>query len=151
MNLKKLLRPFRRGIKGLVFSPMFLAQIPVIGYLSRALTHPLFQYRFGLGGFLFGSNVLSPLALGLSLLLLPYVALCNYFEEEWFRKSWKLVAAWALLHLAMGLGMYTLPGLFVLFLVGCGYKLIYDRFGLDVAFVAHFGYNSLIVIMGAVL
>lgn len=151
MNLKKLLRPFRHGAKGLVFSPMFLAQIPAIGYLSRALTHPLFHYRFGLGVFLFGSNTLSPLALGFSLLLLPYIALCNYFEEKWLRKSWKLVAAWALLHLVMGFGAYTLPGLSVLFLAGCGYKLIYDRFGLDVAFVAHFGYNSLIAIMGAVL
>jgi len=70
--------------------------------------------------------------------------ICNYWEEEIFRKSYRAVLIWSLLHLAMGIPLYaTIP----LFFSGIVYKHIYDKYSIDHAFACHFFTNLSLILL----
>jgi membrane protease YdiL (CAAX protease family) len=67
----------------------------------------------------------------------------NYVEELYFRKSKKMVVAWALIHIAMGIKIHMA---LVLIPIGFLFKYIYDKKGLNHSYAMHFATNILIVI-----
>ena len=66
----------------------------------------------------------------------------NYWEEENFRESYRLVALWALLHLVMGIPLWAV---IPIFFSGVLYKHIYDKYSVDHAFTAHFATNTSLI------
>ncbi|ABK77123.1 hypothetical protein CENSYa_0489 [Cenarchaeum symbiosum A] len=82
--------------------------------------------------------------------ILPFVPLLvymfihiNYIEELYFRKSKKMVVAWALLHIAMGIKVHTA---LILIPIGFLFKYIYDKKGVRHAYAMHFAANTLVVV-----
>lgn len=67
----------------------------------------------------------------------------NYVEELYFRKSKKMVVAWALVHIVMGIKVHMA---IMLIPVGFLFKYIYDKKGLHHSYAMHFATNILIVI-----
>jgi len=67
----------------------------------------------------------------------------NYVEELYFRRSKKMVIAWALVHIAMGIKVHMA---IMLIPVGFIFKYIYDKKGLTHSYAMHFATNILIVI-----
>jgi hypothetical protein len=76
--------------------------------------------------------------LGLVVMCLIY----NYTEEKVCRSSLLAVVLWALSHLIMGIPIWAVIPIFS---VGLVYKAIYDRWGLDHAYCAHFFTNMTLV------
>jgi hypothetical protein len=89
-------------------------------------------------------NILGPaLVVALFVPLIVVVLLTfNYFEEATYRESHKHVVVWAVSHLIMGIPIFALLPIFS---VGVVYKQIYDRYGLQVAYVAHVGTNLVLL------
>lgn len=69
----------------------------------------------------------------------------NYLEEWYFRNRWYKVALWVGAHLILGLSIFTVCGLFWLSIMGIMFKLLYDRYGLQVSYLNHFFGNLLIL------
>ena len=67
----------------------------------------------------------------------------NYVEEYYFRKSNKMVLAWALLHIAMGIKVHTA---LILIPIGFLFKYIYVKKGLNHAYAMHFATNIMVVV-----
>lgn len=68
----------------------------------------------------------------------------NYLEEKHYRKNYKQVTKWALLHLIMGIPLYAIIPIFS---TGIIYKKIYDKKGLPQAFVTHFFTNITLLLI----
>jgi membrane protease YdiL (CAAX protease family) len=66
----------------------------------------------------------------------------NYYEELYFRRNKKLVMLWAFLHIAMGVPLHVVIALLP---AGFIYKYIYDKYGINNAFAAHFATNIFLV------
>lgn len=66
----------------------------------------------------------------------------NYFEEYYFRSSFKRVIVWAFLHMIMGVSL----GIVLLLLpIGMIYKIVYDRYGVNYSYALHFMTNISII------
>ena len=82
--------------------------------------------------------------------ILPFIPLLlymfihiNYVEELYFRKSKKMVVAWAFIHIAMGVKVHMAIALLP---IGFLFKYIYDKKGLNHSYAMHFATNILVVI-----
>ncbi len=78
----------------------------------------------------------------ISLLVYMFIHI-NYVEEYYFRKSNKMVLAWALLHIAMGIKVHTA---LLLIPIGFLFKYVYDKKGINHAYAMHFATNIMVVI-----
>jgi hypothetical protein len=82
--------------------------------------------------------------------IIPFVPLLiymfihiNYVEEFYFRKSKKMVVAWALVHIAMGVKVHMA---IILLPIGFLLKYVYDKKGIAHSYALHFTTNILVVI-----
>ena len=82
--------------------------------------------------------------------IIPFVPLLvymfihiNYVEELYFRKSKKMVAVWAFVHIAMGIKIHMA---LVLLPIGFLFKYIYDKKGINHSYAMHFATNILVVL-----
>lgn len=155
------------GLYGAVYLPiLWLVMIPslVVAFLlSRQIT--LLQWGWlgynvilyplvgeGSGGGAGGGTTsgaasslsVEPLiALAILPVFLAIFLLFNYYEEKYYRDTWKAVGIWAVMHLIMGIPLFSIIPLFAL---GAVLKLIYDRHGLNVAYTAHVSYNVSLIL-----
>lgn len=132
----------------LLFIPKFLCEQLVafanIWWLNLGISA---NYFFGSG-----TETTSWISFFITLGLLICLFLpCNYFEEYYFRKRWYLVAIWALLHLILGFSSFTLGEFFILCGLGIGFKLIYDKHGIQVSYPTHVFANLLTVFVPIIL
>lgn len=150
----------RNGIKGIAATPLIIIVLfaSFAGAITLANHFPILHWGW-LGENIIvapitpdnpsqtaASNSSPSLSSLLSFLLLPIMLLAmlifNYIEEQFYRDSYKQVAIWAALHLIMGIPLFAVLPIFV---VGLIYKQIYDRYGLDTAYAAHFATNAVIL------
>lgn len=75
-------------------------------------------------------------------IILAAMLLFNYEEERIYRGSYRAVGIWAVLHLVMGIPLFAVLPIFA---VGLVYKRIYDRHGLDAAYLVHFTTNTVLI------
>jgi hypothetical protein len=76
---------------------------------------------------------------------------CNYYEEYYFRKRWYLVGIWALLHLFLGFSQFSIGEFFILCGLGIGFKLLYDKHGIQVSYPTHVFVNLLTILTALLL
>jgi hypothetical protein len=114
------------------FAYPYLDAIPILnwGWLGYNIT----MGPFGDQGFL-GIAPFVPILIYMLLHL-------NYYEELYFRRNKKLVMLWAFLHIAMGVPLHVVIALLP---AGFIYKYIYDKYGINNAFAAHFATNIFLV------
>lgn len=140
------IRDLRAGIKSLVFLPLTIGALVL--YVLFGMEHlasvPVLSWSW------LGYNIaLGPYADSGFLGVLPFVPLLfymlihvNYFEELYFRKSAKLVVAWAFLHVAMGVAVHVALALLPL---GFFYQYLYKKRGVNHAYALHLGTNIAII------
>jgi hypothetical protein len=142
------LQNMKSGLKSLKFLPLtvgglalyvlfgaqYLASLPVLGWSWLGWNIALGPYAdAGIMGIL---PFVPPLVY-----MLIHV---NYFEELYFRKSKKLVVAWAFLHIAMGVAVHVA---LVLLPIGFLYQRIFLKSGVNYSYALHFATNLAIVAM----
>lgn len=145
----------RAGARGFVAVPLaigiaiplglaavWLSQYPVLGWGwlgTNIVAQPMVSAAESGGSGGSGGGLIGTLTLawfGVNFVLA--IVLFNYYEERLFRHSWKAVAWWAVLHLIMGINVaHVIP----IFGLGCLYKVVHDRWGLEEAYAAHLGTN----------
>lgn len=89
-----------------------------------------------------GTDWSALLPLALVPIIVAAMLLFNYEEERQYRDSYRSVGLWAALHLVMGIPLFAVIPIFT---VGLVYKRIYDRYGLDAAYLVHFATNSVLI------
>lgn len=67
----------------------------------------------------------------------------NYVEEFYFRRTKKMVAVWALIHVAMGIKIHMA---ILLLPIGFLFKYIYDKKGVNHSYAMHFATNIMVVL-----
>lgn len=140
--------------KGLFYLPLlFIPKFLCEQLLARA---NIWWLNLGISiNFLFGSvtsQVTDWLTFFITLALLCFLFFpCNYYEEYYFRSKWYLVGIWALLHLFLGFSQFTLGEFFILCGLGIGFKLIYDRHGIEISYDTHLFTNFATVFIALIL
>ena len=148
--IKETKNPFydlKKGIKSIKFAPLAFGIV---------LAYVLFAYQYVdsipiLNWSWLGYNIaFGPFASEGFWGIVPFVPILiymfihiNYVEELYFRRSKKMVIAWALVHIAMGKKVHMA---IMLIPVGFIFKYIYDKKGLTHSYAMHFATNILIVI-----
>lgn len=137
----------KKGIKSIKFAPFAFGI--VLGYVLFAYPYvdsiPVLNWSW------LGYNIaFGPFANEGFWGILPFIPILiymfihiNYVEELYFRRSKKMVIAWALVHIAMGIKVHMA---IMLIPVGFLFKYIYDKKGLTHSYAMHFATNILIVI-----
>ena len=137
----------KEGIKSIKFAPFAFGI--VLGYVL--LVYPYVDSIPVLNWSWLGYNIaFGPFANEGFWGILPFIPILiymfihiNYVEELYFRRSKKMVIAWALVHIAMGIKVHMA---IMLIPVGFLFKYIYDKKGLNHSYAMHFATNILIVI-----
>ena len=154
----------RMGIRGIIYTPLsFLTlMVGMVLALTVAEMVPILQW-----GWLGANMVLAPATIIteevtstsdpavmatspvyiVSMLAVLVIAIlvmitCNYWEESRFRKRYRDVIIWALLHILMGIPLYAV---IPIFMSGNVYKYVYDKRGVCEAYCAHFFTNMTLV------
>jgi hypothetical protein len=134
------------GFNGIKFAPITITILMVYAlYIYQYLdTIPVLNW-----GWLGYNIAVGPMGDQGVVGILPFVPILiymllhlNYYEELYFRKNKKLVVIWAFLHVAMGVQLHVALALLP---VGFIYKYIYDKYGLNNAYSAHFATNIFLV------
>jgi hypothetical protein len=118
-----------------------LLQELLLETFDRVFSQPAFNFLFGSAT---SGDSWITFFITLGILILLFFP-CNYYEEYYFRERWYLVGIWALLHLFLGFSQFTLGELFILCGLGIGFKLIYDKHGIQVSYPTHVFVNLMTV------
>lgn len=143
------IKSFRRGVKGLKYTPLVLLVLlgSAIGAFIIAEALPILKWGWLGYNIIFGpfggKSINEIEAVVILIIALLGCFLFNYWEEKDFRKNYPLVTLWALLHLIMGIPIW---GVIPIFCSGLFYKHIYDKYSVDHAYVAHFTTNAALII-----
>jgi len=161
-ELPERFRSLRRGCKGFFYSPIAF----MIGLFTLAISLYVAEkfsfLKWGLLGYniiafpLMGSSAeagttgLAAQILSFAFLFISILAimLFNFWEEKYFRDSYKLVVIWTFTHLIMGTALYALPPIFCQGLI---FKHVYDKYSVDHSYAAHFGTNIMFVLLAFLL
>ena len=161
-ELPERFRSLRRGCKGFLYSPIAF----IIGLFTLAISLYVAEKFSFLNWGLLGYNIVAfPLmggsaeegTAGLAVQILSFaflfisilaIMLFNFWEEKYFRDSYKLVAIWTFIHLIMGTTLYALPPIFC---QGLAFKHVYDKYSVDHSYAAHFGTNIMFVLLAFLL
>jgi hypothetical protein len=142
-------------LKSLIFLPLiFIPKLVCEQLLARA---NIWWLNLGISvntifGFGSAGTEASWLTFFISLALIILLFLpCNYYEEYYFREKWYLVGIWALLHLFLGFSQFTVGEFFILCGIGIGFKLIYDKHGIQVSYPTHVFTNLMTVFIAIVI
>jgi len=97
-----------------------------------------------------GTSGLTGQILSFAFLLISIltIMLFNFWEEKYFRDSYKLVVIWTFTHLIMGTTLYALPPIFCQGLIS---KHVYDKYSVDHSYAAHFGTNIMLISLAFLL
>jgi len=142
-------------LKSLLYLPLlFIPKFVCEQLLSRANIWWLnigisANFLFGGSGTVMATDWIS-FFISMGVLVLLFFP-CNYYEEYYFRKRWYLVGIWALMHLFLGFSNFSIGEFFVLCGLGIGFKLIYDKHGIQVSYPTHVFVNLMTVIMAVLL
>ena len=143
---KKRIIDLKKGLSSFKYAPIsfgILAAYIIFAY-DYVETIPILNWSW------LGYNIaFGPFADQGALGVIPFVPLLiymfihiNYVEEFYFRKSKKMVLAWALIHIAMGIKVHMA---ILLIPIGFLFKYIYDKKGLNHSYAMHFMTNLLVV------
>jgi hypothetical protein len=142
-------------LKSLLYLPLlFIPKFVCEQLLARA---NIWWLNIGISAnFLFGSAISQTATSWISFFITMGILIllffpCNYYEEYHFRKRWYLVGIWALLHLFLGFSNFSIGEFFVLCGLGIGFKLIYDKHGIQVSYPTHVFVNIMTVFMAVVI
>lgn len=146
-DTKKRLVNLKNGKNSIKFAGLTFAI--VVSYV--VLAYPFFETIPILNWSWLGYNIaLGPFADQGFWGVLPFIPLLlymfihiNYLEELYFRKSKKMVLAWAFIHIAMGIKVHIV---IMLIPIGFLFKYIYDKKGVEHSYAMHFTTNILVVI-----
>jgi hypothetical protein len=148
------IRSARQGIRGVIYVPLTLVVLIPTALLAYVVSRSLQFLQWGWLGINIvaaplmavagtgnesGSLVLLAIVIAL---LVPALVLFNYIEEREYRDSWRGVGIWAVSHLIMGIPLFAV---FPIFATGIVYKVVYDRRGLETAYVAHLTTNCVLL------
>lgn len=154
------IQALREGWKGIAFLPVALAILFSLLALSLVLANAVPVLEWGWLGTniaaaplvdvidasgetgITGIAVIEVILFALTIAFLCLIS--NYYEEEMFRSTYKLVAIWALLHLIMGIPLYMVIPIFGL---GLLYKYVHNKYSFQRAFALHFSTNVSIIII----
>jgi len=157
-SLKKIperIQDLKRGKKAVLYLFLIIPVYLVIGMGAVELSKyvPILKWGWLGHNIIFGplsitnSGYISPLGMIFALSICVFVMfaclICNYDEEEFFRKKWIHVPLWAALHLVMGIPIWAVIPILS---VGLIYKYIYDKHSLCHAYAAHFATNMVIIV-----
>ena len=145
LEVPKRLRDLKKGARGFLFSPLCFGLGILIAIPSFLLAQILPILQWGWLGFSLATMGMEEDAISFIPFALVFLIACitiNYYEEKIFRKNYKRVLLWALLHLLMGIPLFV-----VLPLIGIGVflKCIYDKYSLQHAYATHFGHNLIVL------
>ena len=161
-ELPERLRSLHRGCRGFLYSPVAftvgLFTLVIAEYAAEALpflkwgllgyniiTLPLMEGSADAGALGLTGQILSFAFLLISILT---IMLSNFWEEKYFRDSYKLVVIWTFIHLIMGTTLYALPSIFCQGLI---FKHVYDKYSVDHSYAAHFGTNIMLISLAFLL
>lgn len=179
LNIREIphrLRTLRQGVRGVVWIPVALVALTIGAYIGYTLSRmfPVLQWGWLGANIVFGpvtdqsgniapgDGIFGVLLIGLLMItIIPALLLFNWGEESrMYRKNWKRVGIWAVVHLIMGIPIWAIIPIFS---VGVVYKIVWDRYynpvryDLDpgemitsedmraVPYVAHFGTNFVLI------
>jgi len=161
-ELPERLRSLHRGCRGFLYSPVAF----IIGLFTLAISEfaaeALPFLKWGLLGYNIvtlplmdasteaGASGLTGQILSFAFLLISIltIMLFNFWEEKYFRDSYKLVVIWTFTHLIMGTTLYALPPIFCQGLI---FKHVYDKYSVDHSYAAHFGTNIMLISLAFLL
>ncbi len=136
-----------KGSKSIIYAPISFGML--IAYLVLVYPHaekiPVLNWSW------LGYNIaFGPFAEQGFWGIVPFIPLLvymfihiNFVEELYFRKSKKMVLAWAAAHIAMGIKVHMA---IMLIPVGFLFKYIYDKKGINHSYAMHFATNIFVVI-----
>jgi len=136
---------FKTGWKiALAFLPITAGLLVVANRAIDLLENPILNYQIS-QGLLGTSTGTSEVSLVGNIITIVFMVILvgigfpvfNFYEEYYFRKRWVYVPIWALLHLFLGFSGITFGALLVIFVAGIVFKIIFDRYGFQKAFVCH--------------
>ncbi|QUC65072.1 hypothetical protein NsoK4_02040 [Nitrosopumilus sp. K4] len=144
---KKRIQDLKNGIRSIKYAPIafgILAAYVIFAY-DFVETIPFLNWSW------LGYNIaFGPFADEGMWGIIPFVPLLlymfihiNYVEELYFRKSKKMVIAWAFVHIAMGVKVHMA---IILLPIGFLFKYIYDKKGINDSYAMHFATNILVVL-----
>ena len=144
---KKRITDLRRGIKSIKYAPIafaILALYVVFAYdfvdSIPILNWSWLGYNIAFGPF--ADQGIWGIIPFIPLLVYMFIHI-NYVEELYFRKSKKMVVAWAFVHIAMGIKIHMA---LILLPIGFLFKYVYDKKGIDHSYAMHFATNILVVL-----
>jgi len=135
---------FHSGKKGLLIVPLTVL-ISVGGHkLLDLINNEILNIRLsgGIFGTLSGTAESSLIADIFALVFLFIILgigmpVFNFYEEYYFRKRWLYVPIWVVLHLLLGFSGFTVGALILIFIMGIIFKIVWDRWGFQSAFMSH--------------
>jgi hypothetical protein len=154
-------RDIRDSLAGLAWAPAALVMgSPLALAAALASDHPVLGWSL-FDGSVAAAPVRQAASVGSAGVLEAWLALAGvaaltvclvtlvYYEELYFRDSWGAVAAWAAMHVLVGV---PVAGVLPLLGMGAVYKVVRDRRGVGEAYVAHLAVNATaLAVMAAAL
>jgi hypothetical protein len=135
----------KKGWKGMMYSPVAIVILLCSSIIVLEITKffPILYWGWLGYNIILGPNLNASYMIVVLLFAYFLTFIFNYYEESLtFRKGWKNVVLWAVLHMIMGIPAFAV---IIIFTVGIFYKYLYSRKGREMTYVTHLFTNYILL------